>query len=123
MIMRCLSTLSIVCVLVAAVACSGEDRSGEQPHAPVVRTVSATPSGATCHLVGEVLSSPNSGLRQCGFVVFNDTLSHRYTSPDTAMHFALTIDSLPAGHYGVVAYAANAVGLTTATDTLTFTLP
>lgn len=103
-------------------ACSGEDRSGEVPYAPQVRTLRATPLGNTCRLWGQVLSSPNSRLLGCGFVVIGDTLTRQIAASDTTWQFAAVADSLAAGHYRVVAYARNGIGTTTATDTLTFTI-
>lgn len=114
--------LYLIAPLLTLMACTGEDRSGEQPFVPEVRTVSATPVGSTCTLVGHVLSSPNSTLKACGFVVMSDSATRRYTSPDTTIHFTALIDSLTAGQYAVVAFATNGVGTATATDTLTFTI-
>ena len=54
--------------------CMGEDRSGEQPFAPTVETVSAVADGPTARMEGLITASPNSTLLDCGFRYGNDTL-------------------------------------------------
>ncbi|MDO4715449.1 MAG: hypothetical protein Q4A44_04140 [Bacteroidales bacterium] len=117
--MRLLLTLLAFGLLLA---CSGEDRSGEVPYVPQVRTIQASPAGDSCLLVGRVLSSPNSRVVACGFVVLNDTLVKRVVSSDTTWQFTAVIDSLAVGNYRVIAYAVNGVGTSEATDTLPFTI-
>ena len=60
--------------LTATAACSGEDRAGEQPLEPTVATRSYTVTADSVVLRGEVLTSHNSRIRECGFFYGNDTL-------------------------------------------------
>lgn len=102
------------------IAC-GEDRSDEQPFAPTVETASVEVLGDSALLTGNVTSSLNSSLTKCGFAYGNDTLTLDVVSPDTAFTFSAVTDSLGAGEYYAVAYAANGMG-TSYGDTLYFTI-
>ena len=102
-------------------SCIGEDRSGEQPFAPTVETVSVTPQGPVAQLEGLVTASPNSTLLGCGFHYGNDTLTLTADSEVQDRFFALT-DTLAPGSYYAVAFARNGVG-TTSADTLWFDIP
>lgn len=102
----------------AIVSCTGEDRSDEQPFAPTVETVSVTADGPTAWMEGQVTTSPNSSLLECGFRYGNDTLT---LSTDADLHdlFFAETDTLEAGIYYAVAFARNGVG-TNYGDTLWF---
>lgn len=106
----------------ALLASCGEDRSGEQPFAPTVQSVSATVDGPTATLTGEVTASPNSTLRECGFAYGNDTLRATCKAAEPGATFSATTDTLEAGTYFAVAYATNGVG-TSHGDTIRFTIP
>ncbi len=98
-------------------ACHPEDRSGEQPFAPTVKTLSAEVAGDTCRMEGQVVLSPNSRVTGRGFYYGNDTLQLDTLSADTTDHFTATTRRLRPGRYYVVAYARNGIGLSTG-DTL-----
>lgn len=103
-------------------ACSPEDRSGEQPFAPQVETLEAVAEGPYVTLHGYVAASPNSVLRKTGFVYGNDTLRLRVEQTENLQAiYSLTTDSLGAGTYFYAAFATNGIG-TTYADTLTFTV-
>ncbi len=99
----------------------GDDRSGEQPFAPTVKSVSAVADGDSALLTGFVTSSPNSTLKKCGFVYGNDTLRKEKASETAGETFGVMTDSLGAGDYYAVAYAQNGVGKGYG-DTLRFTI-
>lgn len=103
-------------------ACSGEDRSGEEPFAPVVRMDTAVVDGDSLRLSAVVLSSPNSSLTACGFVVVGDTLRLTIQADTVAMRFTAATARPASGNYGVVAQATNGMGTTTS-DTLHFSVP
>lgn len=104
-------------------SCHPEDRSGEQPFAPEVRTLDAEVSNTHALLSGCVIASRNSDVRKVGFVYGNDTLRLRVEQTENLQPlFRLATDSLGAGTYFYAAFATNGVG-TTYADTLTFTLP
>lgn len=106
-----------------AAACSGEDRSGEQPFPPTVRTLGAYAQGDSVRLTGEILSSPNSKVVGRGFYYGNDTLRVQVVSNDTLTDtFTEVVDSLRPGYYYAYAFAANGMG-TTNGDTLLFYIP
>lgn len=111
----------LLLTILAASACEGEDRSGEQPFAPTVRTLAPIVDKHTVTMRGQVLSSPNSSITACGFLCGNDTLSLKL-SADKAVEFSLTTDTLMPGHYYITAYATNGIG-TTNGDTLYFDMP
>ena len=117
----------IIVILVAIstliVACSGEDRSGEQPFAPTVETLSAEVMGDSCLLTGAVTSSPNSSLRGVGFAYGNDTLRLTAVSDTCTELFQATTQALQPGTYFAVAFAENGVGKTIGTDTIYFEIP
>lgn len=111
-----------MCVLAACLgSCKGEDRSGEQPFAPTVRTLDAYAEGDSVRLTGEIVESPNSALRGRGFIYGNDTLRVLVVSEDTTDLFQAVADSLEAGSYYAHAFATNGVG-TSFGDTLQFTI-
>lgn len=101
-------------------ASCGEDRSGEQPFAPTVKTCQAQQVADSVRLSGEVLSSPNSHLLECGFEYGNDTLRAKKQAETLTAFYAFT-DSLGKGSYYAVAYARNGVG-TGYGDTIRFTV-
>jgi len=104
-------------------ACAGEDRSGEQPFPPTVRTLDAAARGDSVRLTGEILSSPNSKVTGRGFFYGNDTLRVQVLSHDTlTATFSEVIDSLRPGFYYAYAFAANGMG-TSNGDTLVFYIP
>lgn len=105
--------------LLAAWACSGEDRSGEMPRVPVVSTGEATVEADSCRMTGSVGESHNSSLRECGFVYWAEEGSSVKIVADTAYAFSAVADSLAAGSYSYAAYARNGMG-TAYGDTLTF---
>ena len=98
--------------------CMGEDRSGEQPFAPTVETVSAVADGPTARMEGLITASPNSTLLDCGFRYGNDTIVFSAVAELQDRFFAET-DTLKAGTYYAVAFARNGVG-TNYGDTLWF---
>ncbi len=106
-------------LLLPLFASCGEDRSGEQPFAPEVRTLEATVSGAQAVLRGAVLSSPNSHLLECGFAYGNDTLRLSVAADSARYEFEAQTDTLRPGRYFAVAYAKNGVG-TSYADTVAF---
>ena len=114
------SLLFIVGLLLAA--CSGEDRSGEQPELPTVRTCDVIESDSGQVFTGMVLSSPNSSLKSCGFYYGNDTLEVTLTCEEAADTFSLTVDSLLSGTYYVEAWARNGMG-TSVGDAVIFSVP
>lgn len=103
------------------VACSGEDRSGEQPFPPTVRTLSCEAAGDSCMLTGVVDAAPNSRVKKQGFWYGNDTLKVELVSADTVPLFRAVADSLLPGRYYGVAYATNGMG-TSYGDTLYFVI-
>jgi len=111
--------LSIVSFLLFA-SC-GEDRSGEQPFAPTVESVSAEVVADSALLTGHVVSSPNSSLTACGFYYGNDTIDASCAAPAPTETFVAVTDSLGAGDYYAVAYATNGMG-TSLGDTIYFTI-
>lgn len=113
--------LPLLPVLALLTACAGEDRSGEQPFAPTVKTLDATVVADSALLRGEVLTSPNSDVTACGFSYGNDTLRKSVVCAAPATIFEAYTDSLGAGTYFAVAYATNGIG-TTYADTVYFTI-
>ena len=107
----------LISLMALVLACSGDDRSGEQPFAPTVKLNSAVAAGDSIMLEGQVTASPNSTLTACGFHWGNDTLSKTITCDEPAYSFSSKIDSLAAGQYYVVAYATNKMGTSTS-DTI-----
>ena len=112
---------TIIGLTAALTACNPVDRSGEQPFAPTVKTVSATAKADSARLDGQVLTSPNSDVTACGCVYGNDTLRTEKAAAAPAMQFTVWTDSLGAGDYYAVAYATNGVG-TSYGDTVRFTI-
>lgn len=113
---------AILTVLPLVLSSCGEDRSGEQPFAPTVESLTAEVVGDSALLTGAVTASPNSSLRACGFAYGNDTLRATCTAPEAAETFTAVTDSLGSGTYFAVAYAQNGVG-TSYGDTIYFTIP
>lgn len=112
--------LSAIIFLFLSMSCSGEDRSGERPLAPVVQTLSAFVEGDSCVMNGLVTESHNSALRECGFVYgMGDTLSVKMKADYTDFSFSIVADSLANGEYYCVAYARNGIS-TSYGDTLNF---
>lgn len=107
-------------LLLAAVACSGEDRRSEQPFAPTVENVGTTVAGDSCLFTGRVTASPNSSLRSCGFAYGNDTLRLQTLSPEATYAFGAATRPLEPGTYFAVAFAENGIGRSYAPDTLYF---
>ena len=118
-IMKHFPSLVMLAIAASAAAACGEDRSGEQPFAPTVQSVGVEVKQHTAVLTGDVLASPNSSLKECGFAYGNDTLRAKCTAAEPAATFTAETDSLGAGHYYAVPYASNGVG-TTYADTLYF---
>ncbi len=102
------------------VSSCGDDRSGEQPFAPTVKSVGAETLGDSVRLTGLVTASPNSSLTQCGFAYGNDTLRLEKAAPAATTTFSVVTDSLGNGTYYAVPYARNGVGKSYG-DTLRFT--
>lgn len=102
----------------ALTACTGEDRSGERPLAPVVQSVAVTVDGSVATMEGHVTASHNSTLLGCGFHYGNDTIAYT-AEAEVQSHFFAQTDSLPAGTYYAVSFARNGVGKTYG-DTLQF---
>lgn len=113
--------LLLLPTIVLLTACMGEDRSGEQPFAPTVKTLDATVVADSALLRGQVLTSLNSDVTACGFSYGNDTLRKSVASSAPSTIFEAYTDSLGAGTYFYVAYATNGIG-TTYADTLYFTI-
>ena len=119
--MKKLLPILLLATLVSILTAScGEDRSGEQPFAPTVQTLSAEVMGDSCLLRGAVTASPNSSLRGVGFAYGNDTLRLTAVSDSCAALFQATTQPLQAGRYFAVAFAENGVGKTIGTDTIYF---
>ena len=110
-------------LLPTLVACNPEDRSSEQPFAPVVQNSEIQVIGDSCLLSGEVISSPNSSLKACGFRYGNDTLRTETLSEVPLMKFQAYTKQLQPGNYYAVAFAQNGVGKSYAPDTVYFTIP
>lgn len=113
--------ISILVMLVALAACNPEDRSGEQPFAPTVCTLSATVEGRSCTMAGAIEASPNSDVLKRGFNYGNDTLRLEVVSEDSTDVFEAEVDNFLPGDYFAVAFATNGVG-TSRGDTLRFTV-
>ncbi|MBO5134060.1 MAG: hypothetical protein J6C15_02800 [Bacteroidaceae bacterium] len=114
-------TLGIL-LLLFFVACNPEDRSGEQPFAPTVRTLTAVVEDGQCLLTGCIDASPNSRVLKRGFRCGNDTLRLDILSEDEVDMFHAYVEGLLPGEYFAVAYATNGVG-TSLGDTLFFFIP
>ena len=108
-------------ILATCVAACGEDRSGEQPFAPTVQSISAEVRADSAILTGRVTASLNSTLQECGFAYGNDTLRATCKATAPSEQFTAVTDSLSAGTYFAVAYAKNGVG-TSYGDTIHFTI-
>ena len=112
----------IVGMTLLLTACSGVDRSSEEPFAPTVRTHFANVEDEVCNFRGEVVSSPNSTVTERGFYYGNDTLRVQILvelSDETV--FEATTPEMKAGDYFVYAYATNGMG-TSYGDTLSFSI-
>lgn len=121
--------LIIVCKILAAgimlavaASCTGEDRSGEQPFKPTVRTLNVEVADQAVTVTGEIEASPNSSIRECGFEYWSDNLSAvKVLSDDSTSIFHATADSLEPGAYSCTAFARNGMG-TSRGDTLSFNI-
>lgn len=116
--------LSVIVTLLLIIlsACSGEDRSGEEPQLPTVRTLDVLTSDTGKVFTGIVLTSLNSSLRSCGFYYGNDTLEETLTCDEATDTFSLTVDSLEDGTYYVEAWAKNGMGTATG-ESVIFSVP
>lgn len=112
----------MACATCLLPACSPEDRSGEVPYAPTVRTIEPRIEGNRAYLEGEILSSPNSPVTKRGFEYGNDAFRKEVEATDSTDCFHATTEELQAGHYFVVAFATNGID-TSRGDTLQFTIP
>lgn len=115
----------LFCAMLGALlmgACSGEDRSGEEPFPPTVRMDTVFVEEDSLCLKGLVVSSPNSSVTACGFSLVGDTLNLTIEADTVAMRFEAHTACPAAGIYGAVAYATNGMG-TTVSDTLYFEVP
>ncbi len=108
-------------VVSALVASCGEDRSGEQPFLPTVKSLAVVVEADSALMSGQVLASPNSPLVKCGFKYGNDTLRVEALAPAPAETFTAVTRPLKPGKYFAVSFAANGMG-TTYGDTLYFTI-
>lgn len=103
-------------------SCAGEDRSDERPFRPTVSTRSVSVEGNSCTLVGEVLSSPNSSLKNCGFSFGTKSTQQQISINNPSALFTARVDSLKAQQrYFAVAFATNGMG-TSYGDTIWFKL-
>ncbi len=110
-------------LLLAFAACVGEDRSGEQPFAPTVKTVNAIANGNSCTMTGAVTASPNSTLSKCGFAYgTNNGKKLSVNSKEIGFNFSATVDSLDTAKYYVAAFATNGMG-TSYGDTIWIQIP
>lgn len=117
-----LSPFAFLALFSAFLLSCGEDRSSEQPFAPVVHSLCALVVGDSALLTGYVSESVNSSLKSCGFSYGNDTLRASCEAPEPAETFTAVTDSLGAGVYFAVAFAKNGVG-TSYGDTIYFVMP
>ena len=113
----------LVALMVMIAACSPEDRSSEVPLVPTVSNTSFVIEADSCLLKGEVLASPNSSLKGCGFEYGNDTLKATTNSEAPTMQFVARTRSLRPGTYYAVAFAENGMGKAFAPDSMFFTIP
>ena len=113
--------ITIALLLTSFFASCGEDRSGEQPFAPTVKTVSTIVEADSATLIGEVVASPNSSLKECGFSYGNESIQATCKAPEAVTTFQAVTSSLNKGTYYAVAYATNGMG-TTYGDTIYFTI-
>lgn len=109
------------CLLSAVLSCHPVDRSGEQPFAPVVESVSATVEGDVCRMSGRIVSSINSPVTRRGFSYGNDTLRLEAESADATDLFHAETRPLESGRYYMVSFAGNGIG-TTYGDTIYFSI-
>ena len=117
---RTASIFILLTSILFIIAC-GEDRSAEQPFAPVVQTLGYEPEvdADSVFLYGKVLSSPNSRLQECGFNYGNDTLRLKTVAAEPTEEFMAATRPLQPGTYFAASYARNGVG-TTHGDTIYF---
>lgn len=113
------ATLAPLLTAALLTACSADDRSGEVPEAPTVRTGTPRVEGPVATLEGEVLAAPNSRVTARGFAYGNDTLDLEVESADESDLFHATTEALEPGDYYAVAYAKNGMG-TSQGDTVRF---
>lgn len=103
-------------------SCGGEDRSGEMPQLPKVKTLSAEVVGDSCVVTGLVVESANSRVVNRGITYGNDTLRAEAEASDTLETFRAATARLQSGTYFVAAYAENGMGKAYG-DTILFTIP
>lgn len=114
------SNILFLMTLAALSSCNPEDRSGEQPLPPTVKTLGYEIWEDSCLLRGEVTASPNSDLKICGFRYGNDTLRREVKCEQADFLFQAFTKRLYPGKYFAVAFAKNGIGEGIATDTLWF---
>lgn len=119
--LKIFSPLIIVLSLCILFYSCGEDRSGEQPFAPTVETLSIQVVADSALLTGHVVASPNSSLTACGFEYGNDSINSTVSAEEPTETFTVATDSLGIGTYYAVAYATNGMG-TSRSDTTYFTI-
>ena len=110
-------SLHLLFISTILAACSGEDRSGEQPFPPTVAAIGCTVEGNIATLKACVTSSPNSSLNYG-----NDTLRLEAKAAEAIVEFSAQTRELEAGRYFAIPYAQNGVG-TTKADTMWFEIP
>ena len=110
--------LQVICILSS---CGGEDRSGEQPMKPKVKTLSTEVVGDSCVVVGMVEESLNSRVVRRGITYGNDTLRAESLATDTLETFHASTQRLLPGTYFVAAFAENGIGISYG-DTIYFTI-
>ena len=115
-------SLHLLFISTILAACSGEDRSGEQPFPPTVAAIGCTVEGNIATLKACVTSSPNSSLMQCGFNYGNDTLRLEAKAAEATVEFSAQTRELEAGRSFAIPYAQDGVG-TTKADTMWFEIP
>ena len=123
---KTMGSMFTAALLLAFTACSPEDRSGEQPFQPIVVNKACQVEADSCLLVGEVLKSPNSSLKGCGFRYGNyntaDTLRLEIKCEEAQMQFSAYTRRLEPGTYYAVAFAQNGMGKSFAPDSVYFTI-
>lgn len=111
--------LWLACIAMLNAGCSPEDRSGEVPYAPTVRTLEPCVEGNRAYLEGEILSSPNSPVTKRGFEYGNEVLRTTVEAADSTDCFHAVTEELEPGYYYAVAFATNGID-TSRGDTLFF---
>ena len=121
-IMRNFSYIFLLLLFIFTLSsCGGEDRSGEQPMMPKVKTLSADVVDDSCEVIGVVEESLNSRVVRRGITYGNDTLRAESLATDTLDTFHSSTRQLLPGTYYVAAFAENGMG-TSYGDTIYFTI-